>query len=1035
MITDSKQRTTLNGFVKKLIADLAEYFSKFDQLLGGVPEEVRLRAMDESATDFQLIFYREMKRGCLVRMMSVNMVSVWRNLHLREYVKLQAQYRPQPLSDMIMIMDINMKRVATVYKNIIDSHSGNITAAQELELIQLVKDVKEVDETAQVSNNKSISPVTTDHPIIPVTTDRPISISTNTSGKTLSERLLEPLMESLPKLFVEDYVQEILMTGEMSAENIRYGQKYWKRTKQVMLTRLEMLKRALTVAINDNERQFLDRVVLGMGRKLDKYLANFEHLLGGIEDDILMHAPTDTLIENHLVLWREMKRGSFVRMMATDLVPLWHILQLRKYLKRQPQFKLSPLSNYLLYTDFNIVGVFNFYKSVIDSHATNITAAEELELFQLIRETNDLDLKFHIMPILPKDKTLCDRVFDSVEDAMAKMYKTDFVQKVLMNATLTEENIRFGRNYWKRYNDFFTSRFEGIKKLSTMAPNDNQRKILKGFLKNLLFGVGEYYAKFEQLLGGVPDEVRLRAMDGPAIDFQLIIYREMKRGSFLRMMLVEMVSVWRTLHLREYVKLQPQYRPQPLSNMILFADFNLRQTVTLYKNIIDSNSANITAAEELELIQLVKELKEVDDQFIKAIISTNTSGKTLSDRLLEPLMESLPKLFVEDYVQEILMTGEMSAENIRYGQKYWKRTKHVMLTARLEMLKYALSVATNDNERQFLNRVVLGMGRKLGKYLDNFEHLLGGIGDDILIHAPTNTLVENHLVLWREMKRGSFVRMMATDLVPAWHFIQLREYLKRQPQYKPSPLSNFIFYMDFPVEAMFNFYKSVIDSHATNITAAEELELFQLGNEMNQLDLKFHIMPILPKDKTLCDRVFDSVEDAMAKMYKTDFVQKVLMNATLSPENVRFGRNYWKRSNDYVMNVFGNYNTKFEQLLGGVPEEVRLRAMDESAIDFQLIIYREMKRGSFVRMMLVEMVPVWRTLHLREYVKLQPLYRPQPLSNMILFTDFNLRHIVTLFKNIIDSHSANITPSEELELIQLVKELKEVDDRFIKAMY
>ncbi|CAG2123049.1 unnamed protein product, partial [Medioppia subpectinata] len=154
-------------------------------------------------------------------------------------------------------------------------------------------------------------------------------------------------------------------------------------------------------------------------------------------------------------------------------------------------------------------------------------------------------------------------------------------------------------------------------------------------------------------------------------------------------------------------------------------------------------------------------------------------------------MESLPRLFVEDYVQEILMTGEMSAENIRYGQKYWKRTKHVMLT-RFEMLKRALTVTTNDDERHYLSLVVLGLGRKLNKYLDNFQHLLGGIEDDILIYAPTDTLIDNHLVFWREMKRDSFVRMMATDLVPAWHILQLREYLKRQPQYKPSPLSDFI---------------------------------------------------------------------------------------------------------------------------------------------------------------------------------------------------------------------------------------------------
>ncbi|CAG2110138.1 unnamed protein product, partial [Medioppia subpectinata] len=441
--------------------------------------------------------------------------------------------------------------------------------------------------TTQIPNNGTITHISTDHPIIPVTTDRPISISTNTSSKTLSDRLLEPLMDSLPKLFVEDYVQEILMTGEMNAENIRYGQKYWKRTKHVMLTRLEMLKRALSVTTNDYERQFLGPVVLGMGKKLGKYLDNFEQLLGGISDDILMHAPTDTLINNHLVMWREMRRGSFVRMMATDLVPLWHILQIQEYLKRQPQYKPSPLSNFIQYMDFNIEGVFNFYKSVIDSHATNMTAADELDLFQLIREMNDLDLKFHIMPILPKDKTLCDRVFDTLEDAMAKMYKTDYVQKVLMNATLSPENIRFGRNYWKRSKDYLMST-----------------------------GLTEYFAKFEQLLGGVPDEVRLRAMDESAIDYKLLIYREMKRGSFLRMLLLEMVYVWRTLHFQEYVKLQLHYRPQPLSDMIMFMNIPMKQVATMYRKIIDSHGNNITAAQELELIQMIKEVEHVDAKYL-----------------------------------------------------------------------------------------------------------------------------------------------------------------------------------------------------------------------------------------------------------------------------------------------------------------------------------------------------------------------------------------------------------------------------------
>ncbi|CAG2116312.1 unnamed protein product [Medioppia subpectinata] len=380
-----------------------------------------------------------------------------------------------------------------------------------------------------------------------------------------------------------------------------------------------MLKRALTVATNDYERQFLNDVVLGMGRKLGKYLDDFEHLLGGISDDILMYAPTNTLADNHIAYWREIKRSSLVRMMATDLVPAWHLIQLREYLKRQPQYKPSPLSNFIQYMDLPVVEMFNFYKSVIDSHAHNITAAEEHELFQLTHEMNDLDLKFHIMPILPKDKTLCDRVFDSLDDAMAKMYKTDYVQKILMNGTMTPENIRFGRSFWKRYKDFLTSHVELVKKATSMATDNNQRTALDAHVKHLIAGLAEYFPKFEQLLGGVPDEVRLRPMDESAIDMQLILYREMKRGSFIRMMLVEMVPIWRNLVLREYFKLQPHYSRQPLSDTILFYHFDMKRITNMYKHIINSFTNSTTAAQELELIQLVKEVKEVDGRFIDAM--------------------------------------------------------------------------------------------------------------------------------------------------------------------------------------------------------------------------------------------------------------------------------------------------------------------------------------------------------------------------------------------------------------------------------
>ncbi|CAG2111101.1 unnamed protein product [Medioppia subpectinata] len=557
---------------------------------------------------------------------------------------------------------------------------------------------------------------------------------------------------------------------------------------------------------------------------------------------------------------REMKRGSLLRMILLKMVSDWRIQQLRAYLKSQSLYRPTPLSNNLLYMDFDVSADVNISKTIIDSIAANITAAEDQELIQLARDEKELIDKFYVY-INTNVKLFSDRVVEPLADFMAKMFTTDYVQKTLMTGELTTENIQFGRSFWIRTKDLIMNRIGLLKKCHSMAADDKSRKTLDELIRTLTPRMTQIYATFEQQLGGVGDDLKHRGMDETTADYHLLTYREIKRGSFARMMLLYMLPVWRNLKLQEYIKSQPKYKPSVLSNQMLFMDLDMKSLMNKCKNIIDINTERISPADEQELIQLANETMILDAKFYLTMsisISTNPSDKQLSDRVVETLANSMAKRFTTDYVQKTLMMGEMTNENIKIGQGFWKSRK-VMDRIRIELIRKCQSVATDDNTRKLLEGLAGSLVPKMRQFYPKFEQQLGGVGDDVRHRAMDDTLIDYQHMVLREMKRGSIVRMMVLKMLPSWRTLQLRAYLKSQPLYRPTPLSDNLLFMDLDLSSYVNIYKTIIESNAVNITAAEERELIQLAKEENELNEKVYLnirieSPVLfsPPALTIC---------------------------------------------------------------------------------------------------------------------------------------------------------------------------------------
>ncbi|CAG2106501.1 unnamed protein product [Medioppia subpectinata] len=231
-------------------------------------------------------------------------------------------------------------------------------------------------------------------------------------------------------------------------------------------------------------------------------------------------------------------------------------------------------------------------------------------------------------------------------------------------------------------------------------------------------------------------------------------------------------------------------------------------------------------------------------------MSSKTSGKQFSDRLLDPLEESMAKMLATDYVQKILMTGEMSDENIRYAQKNWKRSKDIVPKSTLDMMRRAYSLAVTETDRKILEPFVTTIAADLDKYYDRFERQLGGIGDDLKAQPMDAITVDYTIMHYQELKRGSILRMILTQMVGIWLIDKLHEYLKHEPRYRPNPLATNLLFLDFDPNAITTGFKSVIDRNGGHISAAEELELIQFAKELIDMEIKFHLNEDLLDDGT-----------------------------------------------------------------------------------------------------------------------------------------------------------------------------------------
>ncbi|CAG2115282.1 unnamed protein product [Medioppia subpectinata] len=191
------------------------------------------------------------------------------------------------------------------------------------------------------------------------------------------------------------------MTGEMTDDNKRRGRSFWKRNKELIPTIgcVEMLKQAKPLVTDAKECQTLDQIVNNLNSRKKPFLDNLKQLVGGPGDDLRMHALTKPTLDRQKLMYREMSRGNLVRMVLTDLVPVWRTLEIRKYLRNHPKYRPSPLSDYLTHKDFDLQPMFTFYKYIIDSRSPNIKDPEENELFELTRELIDVDLKSILMPL------------------------------------------------------------------------------------------------------------------------------------------------------------------------------------------------------------------------------------------------------------------------------------------------------------------------------------------------------------------------------------------------------------------------------------------------------------------------------------------------------------------------------------------------------------------------------------------------------------------------------------------------------------
>ena len=220
-------------------------------------------------------------------------------------------------------------------------------------------------------------------------------------------------------------------------------------------------------------------------------------------------------------------------------------------------------------------------------------------------------------------------------------------------------------------------------------------------------------------------------------------------------------------------------------------------------------------------------------------MTDNSNEKSLSNRLLEKNKELTEKVLNSDLVQNVLINGEINDKNVKTIYKAFKRGKDI-IPGFASLLSSGLKNANNEEEKIFFELALNLWDQGYNDSFNGFKERVGAINESFLWSlsvSQSDEIYKNHFI--SEAEFGSVPRILVNVLASLTVLVEINDYVKRQPNYKPNPFLWIMSCESLGVNQAFPVIKAMIDANAPPVDSQQELLLFQVFRKAAELEANY----------------------------------------------------------------------------------------------------------------------------------------------------------------------------------------------------
>ena len=201
----------------------------------------------------------------------------------------------------------------------------------------------------------------------------------------LSDRIIKSAEDIQKKINESEFVQKVLMTGDLSGKHRTSIYQAYKNTVDVdQLTKSLIDETLKLTALTQEEKDFYS-LMKSHNSDMVKFLAELKAMVGPVPDDVLS-GPLNPAVQEYIKqVYIGVKEGSLIKCLVSSLAQLSGLVSLYNYLEGCPLYRENDLAKLLTFKSMGLEQALVAVKGFIDSRAKQVDPQLEAQLVALYR--------------------------------------------------------------------------------------------------------------------------------------------------------------------------------------------------------------------------------------------------------------------------------------------------------------------------------------------------------------------------------------------------------------------------------------------------------------------------------------------------------------------------------------------------------------------------------------------------------------------------------------------------------------------------